>query len=63
MSVAKGCDRYHRWQGGACTPVALENEETKERKGKSILLTKAVFVCSGMNTIQHKSRESVIIAS
>ena len=44
-------------------PVArgVENEETKERKGKSILLTKAVFVCSGMNTIQ--SRESVIIAS
>ena len=49
-------------RASACTPVArgVENEETKERKGKSILLiikTKAFFVCSGIvKRIMKKTR-------
>ena len=45
--VAKGSDTIVGKAGVGMHPVArgVENEETKERKGKSILLTNAVFDC------------------
>lgn len=60
--VAKGIDTIVGKAGVGIHPVArgVENEETKERKGKSILLiikTKAFFVCSGIvKRIMKKTR-------